>query len=81
MQVISPQPVQPPDSPETPKPREDQRPITIQQILENDIGLQDQEYLDLKELDSRKHELQFSKKTGRSYSVNATDGTRKSLNR
>ena len=81
MHVISPKPVQLPVPPKLPKPREDQRPITIQQILENDIRLQNQEYLDLKELDSRKHELQFSKNIGRSYSLTKPDGTKRSLNR
>ena len=63
-------------------PAEDERPLTIKQILEDDIKPTTEEYEKLKNLDLRKHVFQFSTDIAGGYcDFQLPNGTIKALNR
>ena len=66
----------------TTQPVEDERPLTIKQILEDKIKPAKEEYDKLKNLDLRKNVSEFSTNIAKGYcNFKLPDGTVKSLNR
>ena len=77
-------PIEPQDEiPLKPKPASEcNRPLTITNILANNIKPEEDEYIALKDLDTRMHTLKFSQEVAKKYSaLNRPDGAPMSLNR
>ena len=63
-------------------PADDKKPLTIKQILDDDIKPGNEEYLRLQNLDLRMNVFKFSMNMARDYSHFASpDGTNKNFNR